>query len=300
MLFGEHAVLRGHAALVAAIDQWLTVEIHPQHTAIIEIDSNLGHASVSIEELKHKKYKFPQQFSFFEACLNVIGEYSDVGFTCHVTSQFSSHVGLGSSAAFVVAFLAAYSDAAELHWDHYTLHQKALEVIRLVQGRGSGADIAASIFGGIIEYSYSGIERVADALPLVVLYSGYKTPTPAVIKHVDELEKESPQLVKALMTAMGELTGRAKASLIANNLHQLGIVANCAAGVMEGLTLACPKIRALLHLLREQEAILGAKISGSGLGDCVIGFGAVDTLVLPEWAEQLPLKVSDRGVLVNG
>jgi mevalonate kinase len=304
MLFGEHAVLRGSSALVAAIDQWLQVEIIPRCDEMILIESNLGEATTSMQHLQKGVISLPKQFSFLEVALSTLSkellQKSKNGFTCTINSEFASTIGLGSSAAFVVALLAALSYAAEWEWDAITLHKRALNVIRSVQGRGSGADLAASIFGGVIDYSYEKIERVARSISLVVLYSGYKTPTSIVIQHVDALEKGAKEHVTYLLQVLASASNEAKRALIRSDLPALGLQANRAQSAMEELSLACPKILELIALLQSVPTIHGAKISGSGLGDCVIGFGEAESLVLPSWASYVPVRVSTKGVQVSG
>ena len=48
--------------------------------------------------------------------------------------------------------------------------------------------------------------------------------------------------------------------------------------------------------LRAEPNILGAKISGSGLGDCVIGLGEIAEQTLVKMTNPIPVSISLQGV----
>jgi len=84
------------------------------------------------------------------------------GIRLTINSQIDPTLGLGSSAAVTAATLAALNffvhqdvptGAAGLHQRQLgDLHRTGLAVIRELQGRGSGADLAASLCGGMLAY----------------------------------------------------------------------------------------------------------------------------------------------------
>jgi mevalonate kinase len=65
-------------------------------------------------------------------------------------------------------------------------------------------------------------------------------------------------------------------------------------GLMDALGVNDLALSDIIYSLRKSEVILGAKISGSGLGDCVIALGTDDSLALPY--EMIPVAVSGVGV----
>ena len=67
--------------------------------------------------------------------------------------------------------------------------------------------------------------------------------------------------------------------------------------LMEALGVNDENLDRIVSALREEPNILGAKTSGSGLGDCAVGLGWVDTWELP--FEQIPCTMSTEGVRVE-
>ena len=53
-------------------------------------------------------------------------------------------------------------------------------------------------------------------------------------------------------------------------------------GIMHALGVSTPLLDNLVNRLKKAEKIHGAKISGSGLGDCVIGIGEFPTPNFPQ------------------
>src|SRR5690606_14865710 len=103
MVMGEHAVLRHHHAIVAAVDQRIEVRLMPRVDKLFHIYSALGECQGSIENV--------QVTSPFEYVLSVILYHINslqTGFDLHIHSQFRHDLGLGSSAAVLVATLAVF------------------------------------------------------------------------------------------------------------------------------------------------------------------------------------------------
>ncbi|MGB0732694.1 MAG: GHMP kinase, partial [Pontibacterium sp.] len=60
----------------------------------------------------------------------------------------------------------------------------------------------------------------------------------------------------------------------------------------------CDKtIAEIIWLMRECKGVQGAKISGSGLGDCVVALGAVPASAM--CYEAIPVNVSKTGVVID-
>ena len=171
-------------------------------------------------------------------------------------------------------------------------------VIRAVQGRGSGADVAASILGGVVAYRAEPCawRRVAETLPLVAAYSGSKEKTAVVIAVVERLRAAHPEAVAAIFRAMDTVTAEGVAALESAAWPRVGAAMNMGQGLMDAIGVSNARLAAMVAALRGAAGIHGAKISGSGLGDCVIGLGTVAAdAVLP--FSLLPVGVSGKGVV---
>lgn len=292
MLFGEHSVLRFGEALVAAVNAFLTVEVEARTDDKIQVISTLGDEITSRFDIN-----LSDKFRFLNQVLISLQSIITSGFTCRITSDFPSNVGLGSSAAVTIAALGAIEQFFGFNESQKDLHKRALDVVRKVQGRGSGADLAASLLGGIVSYQAEprvSMKRIADALDLTICFSGYKTTTPEVIRQVEERSKKFPDLMDGLMRVQALIASQAK-DLI--NLH---ILSEASQGVMEGFGVSDKTLSELVLCLKNAPGIQGAKISGSGLGDCVIGFGRLTCeITLPRGCTILPYTVTKTGLTVE-
>ena len=149
MLMGEHAVLYGRRALVAAVHRRIRVRLEPRADGQVRIASALGEIEVPLG-----RFKTQTPFRFVMAALRRYEERLPSGFDLRIESDFPHDVGLGSSAAVTVATCAVLErwTGTATYARPWDLFRQGREIIREVQGLGSGADVAASVFGGILSY----------------------------------------------------------------------------------------------------------------------------------------------------
>lgn len=306
MLMGEHAVLHERPALVAAIDKRVAVTLEPCEKTSIKIQSQ-GFG----EEVFDKEH-IPKTgpFRFIYAAIALFKSELPSGFLLSIESEFSSKLGFGSSSAVTVGSIAVL-----VEWllalnkitlapedKHLYIYQKAVSVIQAVQGCGSGADVAASVFGGVVDYQLKpfSLSVLPKQPELTVVYLGWKVPTPEVIAKVNERKKQYPEMVETIFNQIGELTQKAKKALLSNDMKQLGVCFSLQQQCFLELGVSTQKIELLIERLRQQAGVLGSKLSGSGLGDCLIGVGKMmSTLDLSGFpkAQVIPLSLSDKGVI---
>ncbi len=271
MLMGEHAVLHGQPAIVTAISKRMKVELTPRNDSVVLLHSTLGEHETTLEELgPNESFRFV--LGAIRACRAGIGQ----GFELDIRSEMSHQMGLGSSAAVTVATLAALAGAQGQAVDPHTLMERGIRIIRKAQGGvGSGADVAASAYGGVLRFFAEDPEVVSlpVAPKLTVLYSGSKTPTPEVISIVEENRKNQPEVFAELDELIGDLVRRAFAAATAEDWEGVGELMNIHQGLLDALGVSNAKLSELVYDLREDPNILGSKISGAGLGDCVVGLG---------------------------
>ena len=260
MVMGEHAVLYHHGAIVTAVNQRIFLTLKPRSDQKIIIRSSLGHLESDIASLKPIK-----PFEHILYSILMVQKKIQNGFELEVESQFSHKIGLGSSAAITVATVALL---------HYwllnnmpapaTVYFKALEVIKKIQNKGSGGDLLASIIGGTLFYQSNPFNfKSLPLLPsLTVIYSGSKTPTATVIEKVYHHYQKEPFIYSEIFKKISHLTRLA---------CELGNLFKQQQELMRKLQVSNETLDMLIHALEKNEEIWGAKISGSGLGDCVIG-----------------------------
>jgi len=310
MLLGEHAVLHGHYAMVCAINRRITVRLSPLTEKSVRITSALGEYDAPLDNLAdHSSFRFVlqairQHFSQLPA-----------GFELRIDSEFSADIGFGSSAAVTVA-----THAALMQWINgkaparEELFAQCLETVHAVQGRGSGADLAASVFGGCVGFSLktlssqlkikhegtkniklsdlrvlsvAGVEKsgfefqpLEVAVPLTAVYCGYKTPTPEVIGKVEQLRAADPEMYERIYSEIDASVGEAVSCLRKPDFPAFGKILNRNQQLMDEMGVNTPELQEIVSALQVDPNIYGAKISGSGLGDCAVGIGHADLLYL--------------------
>lgn len=300
MLMGEHAVLFGYPALVCALQQRIYVQAARRTDGLLVIESQLGHYQAPMSS--------PTADQRLEFVLHAIAISLPAvgGLTITIVSDFGHTLGLGSSAAVSVATIAALSLLQQPVLEPLTIMHQAIAVVRSVQGRGSGADVAASTLGGIVEYTANPISAQPVALPesawqyapdMCLVYCGYKTPTPAVIAQVALAAAKQPQLFADLYAQMGACVSASMVALAQRDWPQFGTHVNQYQSLMRELGVSDDAIEKILSLGAQQAPAVGqfaGKISGSGLGDCVLLLG---TTGISDWAEtQMALKLEPQGV----
>ena len=277
MLMGEHAVLHGKIALVCAINRLLSVTLSPRRDRVIHIKSSvLGELVTSLDEIEIKN-----PFSFILQAIILKKKQLYTGFDLTVTADFSAQMGFGSSAAVTVATLAVLrrwlGQEQSAEGERHKLFLEARRVVRMVQGIGSGADVAASIWGGVVVYGSTPlmIKKIANMVPLTVVYSGKKVATKQVVEQVLELRSKNHQVITMVEAVMEECVRKAILAIKKRNWQKLGELANISQGCHDSLGVNTLSLSQAIYALRQTPGIYGAKISGSGMGDSVIGIGKI-------------------------
>lgn len=270
MLFGEHAVVYGKPCLVAAVDKYVVAAAGSK-----------------------------QEESEFVACARKLfgQKYGDLKQGFKITG-FSSHYGLGSSAAVTVAVARLMFGLKKILITEKELFDFCYQVVKKVQGVGSGFDVAAAVYGGVIEFVAGGekIEKVTtERLPIVVGYSGVKADTVTMIKKAKE------NITEEFLNGVEKIVEGAKRAIGQNNWQEVGELMNENQKLLRGLGVSSDKLEALIGASLAAGA-WGAKLSGAGGGDCMIAVvskekrEAVKKAIEAVGGEVLEVKLGAEGV----
>lgn len=289
MLMGEHSVVYGQPALVAALIPRIEIEWLPRSDQQIEIQSTLAHYLSPMNPLNpHPNLRFVIE------TIRLFSTQLQHGWTLKVHSEFPADWGLGSSAAVLAATLIGLENITKQTLTPWQRFKLGHSIILEIQGRGSGADLSASLMGGCVYFD--PINQTIKSLPveqtLSLVYSGYKTPTAEVLNWVAEQWKDRPNGLQQLYQEMGAITRQSYQAISEQNwpnfYQQVALYQQC----MVKLGVSDPRLDQLCEAVNQQLA--AAKISGSGLGDCIIGFGQLNHF---EKAPLLKTKISPIGAL---
>ena len=308
IIMGEHAVLHGFPAIVAALQGRITVTLQRLPDGRLNIDSAVGQWRSRMSEALATKID-QQPLRFVLAAVQYYAAQASfcTGLAIDIESDIDTTQGLGSSAALTVALVGALRQYHGLSCDKADILTDAVSLIRQVQGSGSGADAAASCYGGLVHYQAQDIAArsllpatVAAMPDLRLVYVGYKTPTPEVIAKVNQWAAAEPMKYFDIYCAMGSLVDVAEAAIKQQDWHALAIAMRAYQQQMvvlgvcdEGTEKALAAAQVALSSLPESLA-KAVKISGSGMGDCILGLNLPE---LPDWPHmQTPVSISIDGI----
>ena len=292
MLLGEHAVLHGHLALVAAVNRRLRVEIEPATGQRFRLLSGGCRLDGDVAAVK-----VAEPFTFVTAAIR--RRRPTAGFELRLDSDLAGYSGLGSSAAVTVAVVAALRRWQGRSVAPLAVFKEALAVVREVQGVGSGADLAASALGGVLAYRSRPreIRQLPQRPPLFAVYSGQKADTAAVVAQVEVRRRRSPRVYARLYNCMEACVQAALAALRAEDWQDLGRLFNVQQGLLEAVGVSTEELSQLVYRLRADPGVFGAKLSGAGGGDCIVALGHLTQPCPPHTV--LKLAVDPTGVTVD-
>ncbi len=273
VLFGDHAVVHGYPGIVTAVDRRYHVEVGHIDTTTLQVRAFGGRPhEVPFSALGETQHP---DIAFVVAAINRLNARSTLKRGLRLfTSGPPCSLGLGSSSAITVAALAAASRLYELDLSQDDLYSMARAAVLDVQGMGSGLDVAAAVYGGTCYLERPGeIPEMlgVERLPLVIGYSGMKVGTVNLVQNVACLRSRHPDLVEAILGAIGRISIRARFCLEEGRWRDLGTLTDINQGLLEALGVSTGQLAGLVYAARSAHA-WGAKLSGAGGGDCVFAW----------------------------
>ena len=242
VLLGEYAVLDGAPALVAAVEPGVRCIASPWGVQIVTTPSNDDRFVVAA---LHAAEAPPAIYAFED----------------HLPPPTDTKPGFGgSAAATVVATLAARCLRDEAV-DPGDLYERAAAVHHAVQGSGSGIDVAASVYGGVLTFTRGRTTPVDLAVEPVVVWSGRSAHTGPRVKtyltwsdRADFVERSARIVAAFAADPVGAMrSGRRLLEDMAGSA---------------GLDYRSPTLDRIADLAEEHGG--GAKPSGAGGGDCAV------------------------------
>jgi len=279
ILFGEHFVVYGVPAIVAAIDIRAEAHVMRRQDELVYVRApDLGTSGAFRPDGTFLPE--PGQEEAGEALRPIFVAVNEVrkalgerlGLEVEVRSRIPIAAGLGSSAAVAVAASGAASWLLARRLDEELIFRAALEAEKLVHITPSGVDPAISTYGGLITYTKGvGIERLRARAPLelVVGDTGRKRSTGALVSAVRALKERRPALFSKLLEAARELVAEAVGALRGGDLEALGELMDVNHGLLCSIGVSNEALDRLVHAARKAGA-LGAKLTGAGGGGCMI------------------------------
>ena len=270
----------GHPAVAVAIDSGVRVSVEESEEWTLE--------GVPFEPSRHPHISH---------ILNRVFKYEGGPLRMEVESGLFSAAGLGSSAALsnaIGAALQAHINPGQ-PLDPIALARMGHSAEAMAQkGRASPTDTATSALGGCIVVSgehVQGTRHVFDAeletpeglrewsintveLPdnlseawLVIGFTGEMSSTGKMVAGVANLLEEQPEL-RDEMDAIAKITSAGLTAMSAGNLEAIGMAMDACHEKLRLLGVSSPSLESLVEAARPHS--LGAKLTGSGGGGCMI------------------------------
>jgi mevalonate kinase len=289
LLLGDYAVVYGYPCLVTAVNKRLNVSVD-----LIDAEED----DIITPQVKESR--------FVLETIAYIKEKFSIKKNVRISTQgdFSHQVGLGSSSAVTVATAEALNRLFQLGLTKKDIFEISYTVNLLIQGVGSGFDIAAATFGGTLEYVKGGTtlnQLSLASLPLVVGYSGIKADTPYYIRKVAEAFRDRKNELTSLFEEIRGYVEIAKAGLTEGNFKKTGEAMTHNHVVLQKLGVSIPKLDAMVNAA-VQAGAWGAKLSGAGGGDCMIALvdpavkNEVEDAISFAGGEIIPVQLQAKGV----
>ena len=288
VLSGAYAVLEGAPALVTAVDRY----------AFADASRPASFVAPEVREALRARGMPESAAPFVDASALRAGDRK---------------LGLGSSAAILVASLAALELREAPGLDDESLAERvlrpALAAHRRAQGGGSGIDVVASALGGTQRVQLVAGEPVAtpftlpEGLVIEVWASARSASTAEMLQRVAAFRERSPDEHRRIFTALGDAAERAASATTACAFidalrEQAELFARL--GRAAAAPIVTDDLETLDSLARRDGAVMLP--SGAGGGDVVLFVGPerssdeLESLAEREGYQPLPLRLGARGV----
>lgn len=258
-LLGEHAVVHGKPALLAAINKRLFITLMSSNKRQIngagEFKKKIEHLVKILEE----KIKLEKKIKDIEP------------YTINIDSQFPIGSGLGSSAALSAAITGALFNFLDIRWDKKEIFEIAYEGEKFFHGNPSGGDLAVIIEGGLVWFRkefgslkfFKKLDIHKKFRKFFIVDSGKpKESTKEMIDKVAAFNKSSQEQVESIFNSQENLTKQLAEAFIHGDENNLILCITEGENNLEKLRVVGKKAKTLIANIKNAGGV--AKISGAG------------------------------------
>ena len=298
ILFGEHFVVHGTKAILAAIDKRVTVTTTFTENKTIKINSELGTIEVPISS-SHEEVK--NEFRPFVYLANKIinSDQNVSGLEITIDSDIPIGVGLGSSSACCVAAVASICGLFKELSSEEILGM-SIEAEKTIFPDTSGADCAVCTYGGMIEHP--SIEKIDNTFDLNLLIANSMIPhnTKNSVEKVNKFKENDEERFSQLCNLETKLIDEVIIAMKNNDATTFGLKMSENQKYLEEIQVSNDTLRGMISSLKEIS--LGTKITGAGDGGCIIALVKDENMdkvpaLLPKDKECFSAKIDTKGVV---
>ena len=297
ILFGEHFVVHGTPAILAAIDKRVTVTSAFIDNNTIKVNSQLGTIEVPISS-SYKEVKSEFRPFVFLANKMINSNQNVSGLEITIDSDIPIGVGLGSSSACCVAATTSISGLFKELSSEESLSM-SIEAEKTIFPDTSGADCTVCTYGGMIEYP--SIEKIDNTFDLNLLIANYMIPhnTKNSVEKVNKFKENDEERFSQLCDLESKLIDEVITAMKNNNATTFGLKMSENQKYLEEIQVSNETINGMISSLKEIS--IGTKITGAGDGGCIIALVKGENVskvsaLLPKDKECFSAKIDTKGV----
>lgn len=268
IISGEHSVVYGYPALVAAVDVYSRV--------IVETIDEFGPHEICSEKYGIGKViggalSGPSALKPLAKIISAFNESESFRgkLKIRVSSDIPPASGMGSSASVSVALAYAllkivYDDPPE-----EKVFKLAMEGERVAHANPSGVDVAAALKGGLILFvKDKGFEKQAGNGMFLLADSGMERNTREMVLKVASLREREPELFNIAMRSISDITMRIS-RLLQSDMVEAGKLMTLNHLLLSLLGVSNSRLDSIVWTSISSGAY-GAKLTGAGGGGCVL------------------------------
>ena len=298
ILFGEHFVVHGTKAILAAINKRVTVTTTFTDNKTIKVNSELGTLEVPISS-SYEEAKSEFRPFIFLANKMINSNQNVSGLEVTIDSDIPIGVGLGSSSACCVAAAASICGLFKELSSEEILNL-SIEAEKTIFPDTSGADCTVCTYGGMIEYP--SIEKIDNTFELNLLIANSMIPhnTKNSVEKVNKFKENDKERFSQLCDFETELIDIVIVAMKNNDATTFGLKMSENQKYLEEIQVSNDTLRDMINSL--SEISLGSKITGAGDGGCIIALVKDDNMdkvpaLLPKDKECFSAKIDTKGVV---
>lgn len=284
ILFGEHAVVYGASAIAIPVPG-LRAEARATRIASgVEIEND-----IFVGPIEHAPTSLDPVAAATRAALASIGHTG--GVRVSITCTIPYERGLGSSAAVAIAIAESVVNLYGPELTPESRHEIAQAAEHIAHGRASGLDASAVVANGPIKFHAGTVSplRIGAPFTFVIADSGVSGSTAEAVAGVRALRDANPAGILTAIEELTHLADQAAHDLAAGAVTRIGTAMSRAHELLIDLGVSTPDLDALVDAAHAAGAI-GAKLTGGGLGGCIIALAES-----PDHAHDLAAALSAAG-----
>lgn len=268
ILFGEHAVVYGAPAIA-----------FPVHVLPVIANASIisGESYIESELYKGPAGLAPDRLAPVNAAIDAALDAAAPGLGARVSiySDIPHERGLGSSAAVSSAIILAITRAAGMELTHEERFNLTQTAERVAHGRPSGMDAHAVNADSVIEFQKPFVDALAVGAPFhfIIADSGVKGSTRQAVESVRRLRETKPELATSHINELGDIARRAAGYFAGGDAQSMGRAMWRAHKLLREIGVSSRELDNLVSAARRAGA-LGAKLTGGGIGGCIVALAA--------------------------